>query len=399
MNRHMRKAEELVGCACRSLWRRRSRTLLTVSGILVGVLMVVLVSVMGEAGTQAVGSELENLGMSGLSVRAGKGASLTGPELELIRNQRAVESAMPLLLEYSKASMKDRECQTFLCGIDAGADQVIALETAHGRMLNRGDIGCMSHVCVVDQSVARELYGRENITGKTLKLSIGGIEETFTVVGVAKTGSSLLQNLVEYIPGLVYVPYTTLQGLCGRDTFDQIAVRVTAEADAQQAEQTLVAALERSTGMTDSFETENLAAQRERLDTLLRIVSIILTAISGISLLVSGMGIMTIMLVSVSERVREIGVKKAIGASRGRIMAEFLAESVMLSLLGAVCGMVLGLAAGLGGAAWFGIHLAFPWKALGGILLFSLLLGAAFGAYPAWKAASLPPVEALRSDV
>lgn len=388
-------------CARRSLFRKWSRTLLTVSGILVGVLMVVVVSFISDAGTSSINSELEKLGMSGLSISAGnttEASGLSSEHLEAIRQFPTVESAMPLLLEFAAAESRDIVSETVACGIDAGANQVISLELAHGRMLNPGDIQRTAHVCVVDQSVARKTYGRENITGKHITLTIAGIDETFEIVGVAKTGSSLLQNFVEYIPGLVYIPYTTLQNLSGRSTFDQIAVRVAPGEDAEQVEERLIETLERSTGLNGFFEAENLAMQKERLDRLLEIVTLILTAISGISLLVSGMGIMTIMLVSVNERVREIGVKKAIGATRGRILLEFLTESVLLSLLGGIAGIGLGVAAGWAGMTAFGISFSLPLPRLLGLLGFTILIGAVFGVYPAVKASRLRPVEALRTE-
>ena len=133
---------------------------------------------------------------------------------------------------------------------------------------------------------------------------MGGSTEAFTIVGVTETGSSLLQNIVEFIPGMVYIPYTTLQDLTGRDNLNQIAVRVSEQENVELAETRIVQALERSSGQS-GYRTDNLAVQKERLGSLMDIVTLILTAISGISLLVSGLGIMTIMLVSVTERTRK----------------------------------------------------------------------------------------------
>lgn len=121
-----------------------------------------------------------------------------------------------------------------------------------------------------------------------------------------------------------------------RETFSQIAVRVRDGSDVEHAQTSIVSALERSGGLEGLYRTDNLAVQKERLSGLMDIVTLVLTAISGISLLVSGLSIMTIMLVSVNERTREIGIKKAIGASSGRILWEFLAEAVIISLLGSL---------------------------------------------------------------
>ena len=186
--------------------------------------------------------------------------------------------------------------------------------------------------------------------------------------------------------------------MTGREDFDQIAVRVSAGADVAGEEQRIVSALERTSGLKGFFRTDNLAMQKERLSGLMDIVTLILTAISGISLLVSGLGIMTIMLVSVNERTREIGIKKAIGASRSRILFEFLAEAVIISLLGSVVGILIGSAACAAGMSLMGI--AASWDIRGFFILigFAVAVGGVFGVYPAIKAARMRPVEALRME-
>ena len=160
----------------------------------------------------------------------------------------------------------------------------------------------------------------------------------------------------------------------------------------------ILSRLQRTTNNDGFFRTDNLSTQRDKLGNLLDIVSLVLTAISGISLIVSGLGIMTIMLVSVNERTREIGVKKAIGASRGRILFEFLAEAVIISLMGSLIGVAVG-----GGISWigmqtFGMTVPIARTDFALLIAFSVLLGAIFGVYPAVKAAKLRPVDALRLE-
>lgn len=393
---------DILQCALKSLSRKWLRTLLTVSGITVGVTLVVIVSIISSTGKRAVNAELDSMGMSGLSVSAGENNAAPGlsfENLEVIRGLKGIQSAMPLMIEYSTSTLRgDSSSSTLICGIDAGAQQVISLRLKYGRLLSPGDVkGCLP-VCMVDETVARAAYQRENITGKTVTLQINGIAEEFEIVGVTEAGSSLLQNVVEFIPGMVYVPYTTLQTLTGRDTFDQIAVRVGAGADAAGAEKRIVTALERESGQTGLYRTDNLAVQKERLSGLMDIVTLVLTAISGISLLVSGLGIMTIMLVSVNERTREIGIKKAIGATRSRILGEFLAEAVIISLLGSLAGIVIGGGACLIAMRLLGMPMAVGLGGLLALIGFAVAIGGIFGVYPAVKAARLRPVDALRIE-
>lgn len=390
---------DLLACALKSLSRKWMRTLLTVSGITIGVVMVVIVSCISEAGKTAVNHELDSMGMNGLSVSTGSAVGgLSEEDLSVIRNIRAVDEAMPLMISFSSSRLACVNSSAMICGIDAGAKQVISLKLEHGRLISKGDVQASLPVCVVDESVAKEAYGRENIVGKSIQLLLGETEETFEIVGVTATGSSLLQNVTEFIPGMVYIPYTTMQNLTGRSTFDQIAVRVDDGADINRAETAIIETLERGSGQQDFYRTDNLAMQKERLSSLMDIVTWILTAISGISLLVSGLGIMTIMLVSVNERTREIGIKKAIGASSGRILGEFMAEAIILSLLGSVVGILLGGGLSWIGMAAFGASFRLPLESILGLIGFSVTTGGLFGVYPAIKAARLRPVEALRRE-
>lgn len=387
---------DILQCAWKSLSRKWLRTLLTISGIMVGVVMVVIVSAISTVGKRAVNAELDSMGMNGLSVSMESGA-LSMENLEVIRRLSGVETAMPLMIEYSTSLLGNVSDSTLICGIDSGARQVISLQLRHGRLITTGDVRAGARVCMLDETVAKAAYGRSNIVGKTIQLSVGGAMEEFTIIGVTETGSSLLQNIVEFIPGMVYIPYTTLQNLTGRDGLNQIAVRISERENVEQAESRIVQALERSSGQS-GYRTDNLAAQKERLGSLMDIVTLILTAISGISLLVSGLGIMTIMLVSVTERTREIGIKKAIGASRRRILMEFLAEAMIISFLGGAFGILLGYGAVTIGMALMGVLPVIEGGTIVFLLLFSMATGVLFGVYPAVKASRLRPVDALRME-
>ena len=391
---------DLFCCAWKSLSNKWVRTLLTVSGIMVGVTMVLIVSVISDAGRVAVNAELDSMGMNGLSVsmNTNPNAVLDEEDLAIIRQTAGVDSAMPLMIEYSTSTMRGISDNTLVCGIDAGAKQVISLTLKYGRLITPSDVKSAAQVCMVDESVALAAYGRENIVGKTVTVQIAGSAVPFTIIGITETGSSLLQNVVEFIPGMVYIPYTTLQTLTGREDFNQIAVKVGQGKDTQLVESRIVQALERASGLSGYFRTDNLAVQKERLGSLMDIVSLILTAISAISLLVSGLGIMTIMLVSVNERTREIGIKKAIGASRKRILGEFLAEAAVISLLGAVGGIALGYGAAFIGMSFFHMYPTLDGRTICLMLLFAMSVGVLFGVYPAVKASNLRPVDALRME-
>ncbi len=386
---------ELVRMTANNLRRKKLRTFLTVAGIGVGTLLISLVSFLGDAGKDVIGNELKSMGLDGISVSADVDGALLEETLTAIREVRQVDAAMPLSIQFLGAVSGRYDDEIMACGIDAGADQVISLQELHGRLLSRGDISGQTMVCVVDESLAKAAYGRENIVGKILSVRFSDREENFEIVGVSKAGSSVLQNVSGYIPSMVYFPYTTLQLLTGDDAFDQIAVKINAENDMEAAKDSLQRLLANIDTVDATYMLENLASQREKLNGLMDVVSLVLQVISAVSLLVAGMSIMTIMLVSVHERTKEIGIKKAIGATGGRIMAEFMAEAVMLTLAGSICGITLAvLAAGIG-TVISGVRIGVSVSTILGITAFSVVLGVVFGVYPAKKAAALLPAEAL----
>ena len=379
-----------------ALGRKRLRSILTVSSIAIGMAMVVLILCIGHIGTAAIENELESMGVDGISVSATEGLSMDA--LTAIRGLSLVRQAMPLSLQFASAVTDTGTYSVVGCGIDSGADQVISLSLLYGRMLTPGDVARQAAVCVVDETLAEEVFGRTNVVGQTLSVVYQNGSMELTVVGVSATGSSLLQNMTSLIPYMIYLPYTTQQMVTGVTVFDQIAVRLADGTAAESATTAIRRELTYAGQQTEGLLTEDLASQRKRLESMMQIVSLALTAIGGVSLLVSGFGILTVMLSSVNERTREIGIKKAIGATRGRILCEFMAGALLLSLFGALAGMALGCGAVLLGCGLLGFTPAFPWWSLTAVLGLTLLLGIAFGAYPAYQAAGLRPVEALRYE-
>ncbi len=387
---------ELMKGACRSLWRKRHRHVLTAMAIAIGVMLVSVVSVIGEVGNDVMSRELDSMGVGGLSVLAVTGGELISEDtLDELRELSCVRSAMPLMLQLGTASTAAYGSETALCGIDAGADQVISLNLLYGRLISPGDVSAAARVCVLDESLAQALFRRSNVVGKTVTVQYGNGAEQLMVVGVTETGSSLLQNFTSLIPGMMYLPYTTHGVVTGQAAFDQVAIRVTGSTEA--AQRRVERLLERLYGGTSPFRTDDLAVQKERLEGLLSLVTLILTVISAISLLVSGFGIVTAMLSSVSERTREIGIKKAIGATGRRILWEFLTEALLLSAAGALLGMIPAAIA-VGVVQLLGLSVRVPIAMFVRLFAFSLAVGGLFGAYPAYKASRLPPVQALRSE-
>ena len=388
--------------AMRHLSKKRFRTWLTIGAVAIGVTSVVVIACIGNLGKDLIQNEIDQLGLGSIMLsvqRKDTGVVLSNEDYASVQQMPEVESAIPVLMQYTQSRACGLVTSCAVWGIGPGAEQVISLEILYGRMVNASDIAEAGDVCIVDESYAQTMYKRSNIVGKEINLTIDGHRRTFTVIGVAKSGGGLLQGMIsQIIPTFVYLPYTTMQIASGSDKLDLIAVKVDENYDPEVAGEHIVRSLDLENGGSGSIKGENVAAQKESLGNVLSLVSMILTAVAAISLVVAGLGIMTIMLVSVNERTREIGIKKAIGAGRRTILFEFLTEAFLLTSMGCLIGFLLGFGSVFIVTAFLGLSFEIDFAMAGGLILFATLIGLIFGAYPAYLAASMRPVEALRHD-
>ncbi|MDF2568362.1 MAG: FtsX-like permease family protein [Oscillospiraceae bacterium] len=388
--------------AMRNILRKRLRSVLTITGIAIGVLSVIIISTIGDLGKQTINNELNSIGIGGLAVSCSESATsaeLYTTELNEIKSDDSVFEAMPLMLEVTECQIRGEKNKCMVWGVDNGAAKIVSLELLYGRLVNKSDVASSNNVCVVDETYAMETYKRKNIVGKKIEVLLNGGYEDFEVVGVVSSGGNVLQNLMgNYIPSFMYIPFSTLQRLSGRTNFDQIAVKLKQGVDADKAATQIAARLEVQNGVKDSIRVENLANQKEKLNNILNIVTFILAIIAGISLIVAGLSIMTVMLVSVHERTREIGIKKSIGASKATIMMEFLMEALLISLIGSIIGIIIGVTISFFGCMVMGIGFIMNMDLILFCIAFTIAVGVIFGVYPATKAAGLKPVDALRYE-
>ena len=381
--------------AIRHIKRRRLRALLTAAGIAVGVLSVVIVSVIGEVGKTAVNRELDSMGFGGLCISAGEGAKAFSAELlKAVEESEFVTEVTPLLTKMTALRIRKAETGAVLWGVGDNAASIVSMELLHGRMISRGDVRRGAAVCIVDESFAKEQYKRTNIVGKIVAVNTPLGEQELKIIGVVRSGGAVLQGLMGgVVPSFLYVPYTAVTKMNAGQEITQILVKLCEGADEEEA----AAAVMKTLGK-GGYTAQNLNQQKEQLNGVLGIVTLILSALGGISLLVAGLSVMTVMLVTVHERTREIGIKKAIGATKRTILFEFLAEAVLLSLAGGAAGLLGGVLCGLLGCLLLGLPFAADIGALLFALFFPVLIGVIFGAYPAAKAAKVSPAQSLRSE-
>lgn len=389
----------LIG-SIKNILRCRARSLLTMAGIAIGVFSVVLISTVGSVGTQQVSSTLISMGVDTLLVQSsGKSVSvaLTDDSIMTTRRVDGVADVMPLMASVTEAKMIGRRLDTYVWGVDKSADKLISLSAKHGRLVTAADTASYAKVCVIDEAFALSTYGRSNIVGKSISIFLGGRYHEFEIIGIASTGLSGLQSALSNImPNFMYIPITTMQQLCGRSTYDKLAVKLSGGADSDTIVDNIKAALNSANGCTDGFIVNNLLSQKKQLDDIMGIVTTSLSLVAGISLMVSGISVMTTMMMSVNERTHEIGIKKSIGAKNYDICMEFLTESVLLTLFGSIVGITAGLLLAFVGCLLLSVPFSVSCSSLFISAAAAGLIGAVFGAYPAYKAATLKPVEALR---
>lgn len=391
-------------CALRNLGRKKFRSILTICGIVIGVASVIIIGTIGNGATYEVNKQLDSFGINGINISQKKvnifdtNAKMTEDDLKVCREVTGVEDAMPLVMQSGNAVLRDKQKDAMLWGVGTNAQNMIAFNVIYGRMFTKSQISSRDKVCLIDDTLANEIYKRSNVTGKEISLYMGKSYEKFEIIGVVESGTSLLYNFVgEYMPAFVYLPYTTAQDLRKSSGFDQIMIRGTEDTNLDELGTTISSKLT-NINNDKEYTASNMLRQKERFSSLLSIVTLAISAVGAISLIVAGLGIMTVMLVSVNERTKEIGIKKAIGAKRSLIMIEFLFEALSLSVIGGTLGVGLGLGLSLLISWIMQIEFIINQSSILMSAAFALGIGILFGVYPAYKAANLKPVDALRQE-
>lgn len=384
------------------------RSFLTMLGVIIGVFSVILLVSIGEGAREYVTGQFGNLGTnlmvimpggsqknSGAPINMDSTNKLTARDCDEIRKRcPSIKDAAPLILATTTAKFEGKQRNnTTIVGTTSNFQYIRHMYAEFGRFLPEGEGGIERKVCVLGRAVVRDMFGEGyNPLGKSLKL--GG--SNFRIVGImAKKGVSLGFDLDD----LVFVPIKAAEELFDTDElFEIIAQAKSADHVAPALRQVKDLLIKRH----DGYEDFTVTSQSQLIETFGKILNVLTYALGGIaaiSLLVGGIGIMNIMLVSVKDKTKEIGLRKAVGATRGDILWQFLSESVVLSSLGGIGGILFGVACGLLIHAFVpSLPVLFkPW-AIVVAFVFAAAVGIFFGVYPARKAASLDPIEALRYE-
>lgn len=399
--------------AVRSLKINKMRSILTSLGIIIGVSAVIIMLAVGSGASKKIAKDMESMGSNLLMIRSasatsggvrmgfGTKPSLTLKDAEAIeKNARGVLAVAPYSSGTSQLTYGNQNWSTSVGGTTASYLYIRNYEILSGRNFIPEDIKNNTKVAIIGNTVANELFGDVDPINKTMR--VGNVP--FKIIGLLKTKGQ--SGMGQDQDDLVFIPITTAQKKVFGTDFPGSVKMINVKAQSDEVMSTTEADIDEiltnrhHIGKTQDkdFEIRNLAEMQETIKSSARTMSILLGAIASVSLLVGGIGIMNIMLVSVTERTKEIGIRMAIGAKASDIRIQFLIESFLLSIIGGIVGVVIGVAGAKGIEIFSSMNIAISGFSIALSLGFSGAIGVLFGYYPAYKASLLNPIDALRYE-
>ncbi|MDY0152514.1 MAG: ABC transporter permease [Candidatus Cloacimonas sp.] len=400
----------IIRIALKSLTRNKTRTFLTMLGIIIGVAAVITMLAIGQGAKKIVEDQVNSMGtnvimvttnfsQSSSNVRqaAGSGNLLEVADVTAIRDQvEGVLYASPVFNSWGQMKFEGNNWRTGVMGVDADYFYIRDMKTSSGDLFHASDVESGTKVCVIGKTVADNLFGDVDPVDKIIRIR----NIPFTVKGVLTAkGQNVMGSDQD---DMVVAPYTTVYTRLLGSHWRNMMVLVSAESkDAIQIVQQDILDLLQSRHRGTTSEQFDVRTQTELADTANSVsntLTILLASIAGISLLVGGIGIMNIMLVSVTERIKEIGIRMAVGAGKRDVLLQFIIEAVAISIMGGIIGILLGFGAAkiVGNTMKWSIAVT-PWSVILSVG-FSMAIGIFFGWYPASKAANLNLIDALRYE-
>lgn len=399
--------------AIRSLKINKMRSILTSLGIIIGVSAVIIMLAVGSGASKRIAKDMESMGSNLLMIRSasansggvrmgfGTKPSLTLKDADAIsKNCRGILAVAPYSSGTEQLTYGNQNWSTTVGGTTASYLFIRNYEISNGRNITGEDVQNNAKIAIIGNTVATELFGDVDPINKTMR--IGSVP--FKIVGLLKTKGQSGMGMDQ--DDLVFIPITTAQKkVFGTDfpgTVKMINVKATDSEilDSTQEDITDLLKKRHHIGKTqdNDFEIRNLAEMQETIKSSAKTMSILLGAIASVSLLVGGIGIMNIMLVSVTERTKEIGIRMAIGAKASDIRIQFLIESFLLSIIGGIVGVIIGVVGAKSIELFSSMSIAISGFSIALALGFSGAIGVLFGYYPAYKASLLNPIDALRYE-
>lgn len=392
-----------------SLRTNKLRSFLTMLGIVMGVFSVITIVAIGNATQGYIDAEFQKVGANlitiGYKVRdVPENKQLVLDDMDTIRKVAPeIRNIMTSMQSSGSIRVGSKTRDAIVLGVSSQYKSLSPTEMAVGRFVNEMDVTARSTVIIVDESFVKRYFRNEDPIGKEISFrNWNDTRQNLRIVGVVATSDDLLSGMMdnEDFPTIVYMPITSVQamGSGNMERLDSISVSVEGDELLKPVSDRIIKALEIKKGQSGLFSASTSADQQKIFSSITGVISSVLLVIAVITLLVGGIGIVNILLVSVTERIREIGIRKALGARSRDILLQFITESVIMTGISGLIGILLGLIAGAVIAALVKIPPVVNVGVMVMAFLGSVVLGLIFGVYPAKKAADMDPIESLRYE-
>ena len=401
---------ESIKSAFQSLIANKMRSLLTMLGIIIGISSVILMSALGKGGQNQITGEMAKSGYGNFEISVDSDSDyyrekylLDDSDLQSIKKMESVKYASPKSQTRVQYVNKDTRYRGSLTATTPDYEVIDEITYLEGRSFLKSEYEGRENLIVIDNLTAKAFYPNESALGKTVEIELerGKDRISFLVVGVFQNPAEKVASIMGApgMPRFGRIPLNTAKALLDIDTYDTIVVKSADPENMVAAMEEAKSTLEDKNNISsDLYEISESVSRGSSFDNILSTLNIFITSVASISLLVGGIGVMNIMLVSVTERIKEIGIRKALGARNVDILIQFLIESVILTAIGGIIGIIIGILGAFFVGGILSVEPIFSTTILIVSVTVSTLIGIVFGVVPARKASLLNPIEALRVE-
>lgn len=405
---------EYIKMAVQNIRANKGRSFLTMLGIIIGIASVIAIVSIGEGTKNQMNSEIDGIGGGQIAVSVSNDAItesefITAEDVQAVREIDTVEGVNVSESYEGETVTGKGNFSIMLTAEGPDAKLLNNSEMKYGNYFGENEIEEGKNVCVISDADAKRLFGTDDVVGMNLDITCYDSSKSFRIMGVTtqKENGTFVSYTYDGMPVAVNIPYSSMEDLAGAaDEFYSLTIQGDKTLDSQIIADQVVHVLEKrhQCAGEEYFQVQSFQDVMQSMNEMLGMVTAFISFVAGISLLVGGIGVMNIMLVSVTERTREIGIRKSLGAKTSSIMLQFLAEAAILTVIGGLIGIILGILAAYGicsvisGSIGMTITPGISPTVIFVATLFSCAVGVFFGIYPAKKAARLSPIEALRRN-
>lgn len=395
---------EIFLSAYNSIKANKIRSFLTIIGIVIGIASVIAISGLGEGSKKSVNDNLAKLGTNRITITTNYKSSITPKDKldysdeEFLKAYEEIVKISPVSTMNTRYEIGTDYYSVSLKGVNSEAAEIENLEMLYGSFFTESQAKAKSNVIIVDDVFAKTLFKTDNVVGESLKLKLGSSYKEFTIIGVYKNSNSSSKKSTQNLRATAYTSINLLDQLNPKFEISQYQATVKDISKIDEISTNIVKMLEIKHRNYNKYDVSSVMERMEDINSILTTLTMFISFVAGISLFVGGIGVMNIMLVSVTERTKEIGICKSLGASNSNILLQFIIEAIILCSIGGVMGIATGYGASYGIGKVVNVTPYIPLSSVAIAFGISTLIGVVFGVFPARKASMLNPIDALRYE-